>query len=84
VIKNKFKIQCLLQIFEINGYNYQSLSVRYCSLTWIFKLGGYNYQSLMLDILHLRKYSNSMAITIDFNKKCDNCSGRQKSTRNFK
>jgi len=38
-------IQCLLQIFELNVYNYQSLSVRYCSLTLIFKLDGYNYRT---------------------------------------
>ena len=44
-------IQTLLQIFELYGYNYQSLSV---SLS-----------------IHLRKYSNWMAITIKLNKNCD-------------
>ena len=30
----------------------------------IFELDGYNYRSQVLDIVYLRKYLNSMALTI--------------------
>ena len=42
---------------------------KYTTQSEIFELDGYNYRSQVLDIVHLRKYSNSMAIIIELNKK---------------